>query len=388
MLYEFLEQNQLEILSMTEKKTLHLEALSPNSDLLKQSLPIFYNQLKSALLLQKQSTPSTAAKDEVIRAEQEGLVTQEAQIHGAELMRLGYTLPHVIYTYGTLCQSINELADAKKITFTKEEFQNLNRCVDVAIAGAITGHELSRGTKETHGELERLGFFAHELRNALSSVNISLQLIKKGTAGFNGTTGQVLGKSLKRIEEIINRSLTEVKLHIDPKIIKEPANLLQIVDQIVMTAEVEAHYKNQTIEVRVAPTIIIDADQHLFYSALSNIIQNAIKYTHSGGKIQIRAEENEQNVTIEVEDECGGLSKTGAELFKPFEQFNKDRKGIGLGLTIAQRAINLNNGQIEAINLDKRGCIFRITLPRMQAQKVTEKMNLPGPEPTEQSLQH
>lgn len=382
MLYDFLVQNQKEILSKTMKKTLNLEALSPDSDLLKRSLPIFYNQLKSSLLLQKESTPSTAAKDEITRYEQENLVKKEAEIHGAELMRLGYTLPHVVYTYGTLCQSINELAEAQNVSFTKEEFQNLNRCLDIAIAAAITGHELSRSARDTHREIERLGYLAHELRNALSSVNISLQLIKKGTAGFNGTTGQVLGKSLKRIEEIIERSLTEVKLHMEPKIIKEPAFLLQVVDQIVMTAEIEAHAKNQRIEVRIEPTIIINADQHLFYSALSNIIQNAIKYTRQSGLIQIRANQNDENVVIEVEDECGGLTKPANQLFKPFEQFNKDRKGIGLGLTIAQRAIILNKGTIEAINLDKKGCIFRITLPRKQVEANIEQG------PSEQSLNH
>ena len=338
--------------------------LSPNSTLLKQSLPIFYEQLISALLLQKKSTPFTIEADKEARAEQDKSVTREAEIHGAELMLLGYTLPHVVYTYGTLCQSIKELAGKKNVHITKNEFNDLNRCLDIAIAGAITGHELTRPSSENTREIERLGYLAHELRNALSSVNLSLQIIKKSSNGFDGTTGQVLGRSLKRIEEIIERSLMEVRLRIDPAIKNESANLLQIIDQIVMTAEIEAKLKNQSLKVMIDPLLVVEADQHLFYSAMSNIIQNAIKYTRPGGMIEIRSNVTEKDIVIEVEDECGGLTKPVEELFKPFGQHHFNRLGIGLGLTIAERAITLNKGTIGVINLPGKGCVFKISMPK------------------------
>lgn len=364
MLYDFLIENKDKILASTEMKTLNLKTLSPNSNSFKSSLPIFYNQLISALKLHV---------DEATRSKQEDLVTREAQLHGSELMKLGYTLPHVVYTYGTLCQAIKEIATEEHLPITGEEFKDLNHCLDIAIAGAITGYELSRTNHEQKAEIERLGFLAHELRNALSSVNISLQLIKRGTVGFDGTTGKVLGNSLKRIEEIIDRSLTEVRLKMDPMVRFEKSYLLQIIDQIVMTAEIEAKSKNQKIEVRIDPNLIIEADQHLFYSAISNIIQNAIKYTHVGGTIQIRANIVKDQVTIEVEDECGGLSKPPDDLFKPFKQHDKNRMGIGLGLTIAQRAIVLNQGTIEVIDRPGKGCIFKIALPCIGAHRNLDK---------------
>lgn len=364
MLYEFLSENQDKILTSTEMKTLNLKTLSPNPISFKRSLPIFYNQLISALKLHG---------DEATRSKQEELVTKEAQLHGAELMKLGYTLPQVVYTYGTLCQAIKEIASEKHLPITADEFKDLNHCLDMAIAGAITGYELSHKNHEQKAELERLGFLAHELRNALSSVNISLQLIKRGTVGFDGTTGKVLGNSLKRIEEIIDRSLTEVRLRMDPSVRFEKAFLLQVVDQIVMTADIEAKTKNQKIEIRIDPKLIIEADQHLFYSAISNIIQNAIKYTHVGGTIQIRANAINDQIVIEVEDECGGLSKPPEDLFKPFEQHDKNRMGIGLGLTIAQRAIMLNQGKIQVTNIPGKGCVFQISLPNIEALRHLDK---------------
>ena len=102
----------------------------------------------------------------------------------------------------------------------------------------------------------------------------------------------------------------------------------------------------------------------MVYSAVSNLIQNALKYTREGGKIQVRGTLVGEDIVIEVEDECGGLSDRASELFKPFEQQHKDRKGLGLGLTIAQRAINLNHGTIGVRNLPGKGCVFKITLPK------------------------
>jgi signal transduction histidine kinase len=285
--------------------------------------------------------------------------------HGEELLRLGYTLTHVVHAYGAMCQSITELATMKKTVITAGEFHDLNRCLDIAIAGAVTQFQAHRNSQNINREVEHLGFLAHELRNALTSVNISLQLIKTGTVGFGGSTALVLDRGLKRIEDLIDRSLTEVRLRVDPKVHPESGSLLQLVEQIVLTAEVEARLRNQTLKTNIDPALIFEADHQLFYSALSNLIQNALKYTPRGGKIQIRGDLVGRNLVVEVEDECGGLSpEMAVDLFKPFEQRNADRRGLGLGLTIAQRAIALNHGAIDVTNLPGKGCVFKITLPQ------------------------
>ena len=89
-----------------------------------------------------------------------------------------------------------------------------------------------------------------------------------------------------------------------------------------------------------------------------------IKYTHAGGTIQVRGDEVEGRLVIEVEDECGGLSPDAElALFKPYEQHAENRKGLGLGLTIALRAIALNAGTLTCQNLLGKGCVFKIDLP-------------------------
>lgn len=369
MLPEFLLSYREEILAMTEKKALALAGVRPSSEQLKLGLPIFYTQLIEILLRQTSESTSQQMYELEIAAfdrQDDTPVKKSAGIHGAELLRLGYTLSHAVHSYGSLCQSITELATEKNVNITPAEFGTLNLCLDIAIASAVTEYQSIRNTQINTEEIEHLGFLAHELRNALGTVTLSVQMIRDGTVDFSGNTGQVLNKGLKRIEELINRSLTEVRLRVDPKVHVETFHLIQIINEIVIIAEVEARQKKQILEIHVDPTIVVQADTQLIYSALSNLIQNAIKYTHVGGQIQVRALLTKDGVSIEVEDECGGLANNGADLFKPFHQQHQNRKGLGLGLTIAQRAVELNHGTINVRNIPGKGCLFIITLPVLQ----------------------
>jgi signal transduction histidine kinase len=212
-------------------------------------------------------------------------------------------------------------------------------------------------------EIEHIGFLAHELRNALMSVNLSLDMIKQGTVGFSGNTGKVLNSGLKRMQVLIDQSLTEVRLRVDPKTYVEKISVLDVVNQILMTAETEARSKEQVILVEIASETYIESDLQLIYSALSNLIQNAIKYTRNGGRIIVRSKVTHDAVLIEVEDECGGLPDEKINLFAPFKQQSSDRSGLGLGLTIAKRAVELNHGMINVTNKPGRGCVFNISLP-------------------------
>ncbi len=387
MLHEFLLENEKEILDMTEKKARDLAGNGPTSDQLKKGLPIFYKQLMTVLRLEQPTPPeykvdkvrmAQAARDADEPAmsiasgrEDEVDVATSAGLHGVELLRLGYTLSHVVHAYGAICQSITELANEKKAHITATEFRDLNQCLDVAMAGAVTEYASQRNTNESEREVKHLGFLAHELRNALNTVVMAYELVKDGTVTPRGSTGQIVDRGLKRLNELIDRSLTEVRLKVEPNIIAESSYLLQVVDRIVLTAKIEAHSRNQTLDVQISPALKFEADQQLFHSALTNLIQNALKYTHDGGKIHVRGNLVGENIVVEVEDECGGLSPNAeTELFKPFEQQNENREGLGLGLTIARRAIVLNHGTIKVQNLPGKGCIFRISLPQKTRKRV------------------
>ena len=397
LLHDFLLKNKAEILDLTEEKTLELAGARASSDQLKQGLPIFFQQLLGILLLERPATTQHAPSkrgatkganeaDEPAMAmaagkPEEAEVAESAALHGIEMLRLGYTLSHVVHAYGAMCQSITEVAEKKNFHIDVSGFHDLNQCLDVAIAGAVTEYQKLRDTQETDREDKHLGFLTHEMRNALTSATISLQLIEKGSVGIAGSTGMVLAKSLKRMQELIDRSLTDIRLRVDPEVHMESGHLLVIADQILVTAGMEAQSKKQKIKLKIDPNLVIDADQQAFHSALSNLIQNAIKFTREGGTFQVRGSVDEEHVVVEVEDECGGLPPhTATDLFKAFAQKNENRTGLGLGLTIAQRAIELNHGTVEVRNLAGKGCVFKITLPKNSHEQTAPGLKSRPPE--------
>ena len=198
---------------------------------------------------------------------------------------------------------------------------------------------------EVKDEVQRLGSLAHEMRNALNNAATAHQFIKEGLVETDGSTSEVLEDAFTRMKDIINRSMSEVRM-------RGESVLAEIVLHICIT-----------------PDLLIEADRHLVFSALSNLVQNAIKFNRFGGNVWIRSRLLHGRVIIDVEDECGGLPKGKPEtLFQPFTQRGKDKSGLGFGLSIARRAIALNDGEVTVRDIPDIGCIFSINIPQAPLQ--------------------
>lgn len=105
--------------------------------------------------------------------------------------------------------------------------------------------------------------------------------------------------------------------------------------------------------------------------AISNLIDNAIKYTDTGGRVVVSLSVSEDSVQIKVNDNGKGLDKDEKELvFKPFEQVtsNKDGeiRGVGLGLSNVKRYVELHQGEIQVESEIGKGSSFNIQLPKQQ----------------------
>lgn len=139
-----------------------------------------------------------------------------AGIHGSDLLTLGYSINDVVHDYGDLCQAVSDLSIDLHEQFDMEEFRTLNRCLDNGIASAVTAFSEQRdliiSDQQALEANERLGFFAHELRNHLNTATLALAAIKTGNVGRGGSTGGVLDRSLVGLRGLIDRSLAEVSV--------------------------------------------------------------------------------------------------------------------------------------------------------------------------------
>jgi signal transduction histidine kinase len=115
----------------------------------------------------------------------------------------------------------------------------------------------------------------------------------------------------------------------------------------------------------VDPTVTVEGDRQTLAALISNLLQNAFKFTRDHGDVALTARATADRVLFEVEDECGGLppGKTD-DLFRPFEQRGSDRSGVGLGLSICFKAAKANGGEIRVRDLPGKGCVFTLDLPR------------------------
>jgi len=360
MLHDLLFAKRDNILALCKHKLSDVSEALSSSDEMARGLPVFYDELIE--VLQADETESKEAVDKI-----SGNIHRASAIRrGKESLRLGYTISQVVHGYGALCQAITEyVGEESGETIHPREFNRLNFCLDIAIAEAVTEFSQAELHATNQGEVQRLGFFAHELRNALGSTIMAHQLIKKGVIGFNGSTGRILEDGLTRMKDIIDRSISEVRLRGEPVVDRLICRVVNLVGEVEATTAIEASARSIHLSIEVAPDLIIEADRHLVISAISNLVQNAIKFTKRNGNVWVRGKGIEGRVLIEIEDECGGLpSIDGEELFRPFTQRGMDRTGVGLGLSISRRAISLNDGHVSVRNIPGKGCVFTIDLPQ------------------------
>jgi signal transduction histidine kinase len=353
MLYEFVTTYREAIIAKTTATVSTRPWPPATTTELENGLPMFLTQLGETL---RREPPVTALS--------EGAIGESATRHGRDLLRLGFTVSQVVHDYGDICQAITEVALEENAPITTEEFQILNRCLDAAIAESVTEH--ARMTAETRSmeELERMGRTIHEIRNMLNTGLLAFDALRRGTVGVTGNTAAVLGRSLTGLRDLVESMLSDIRTaasHQRPEIV----SVSSFLDDIAVGAQLQAEYScvHFTME-RVAPELSVAVDQQLLASAVSNLLSNAFKYTPAGGRVILRAFASEDGVTIEVEDACGGIPDGARDLFQPFgERRARNRTGLGLGLSIARRAVRAQGGDIRVRNLPGKGCAFIIEVP-------------------------
>jgi len=250
-----------------------------------------------------------------------------------------------------------------------DDFRLLNACMDDAIAGAVTQYGRERNQATIDGdsarESERLGFFAHELRNLIQTALIAFEVVKSGNVGVSGSTGTVLHRSLVGARDLIVRSLAEVRLTQGVQN-RKPFLVAAFIEELAESATLSANARGITLTVLpVENAVAIEADRQVLAAAVTNLLQNAFKFTRPRTTVTLRVRTSAERVSIEVEDECGGLPAGNAhDLFRPFEQRSTDRTGLGLGLAYSRWAAEVNHGRIATRNLPDRGCVFAVDLPR------------------------
>ncbi len=370
-MHRFLFGNRDELVARCKLKVAQRHQRAATEQQLAHGVPMFLDQLTRTLAAESDHNEAASIAISGPSGGDSRALSEiglSATAHGKALLDLGYTVDQVVHDYGDLCQAITDLAFERNAPFAVAEFRTLNRCLDNAIADAVTEFSFQRdaqlAVQRTAFEKQRLGFLVHELRNALGTATLAVRALELGNMPIGGATGAVLKRSLSTLGLLIGRATAEVRAEgFDQRQLFPVAAFIADVE---VAARLDAGTEGAVLEVRaVDPLLAVLANRELLHAALANLLQNAFKFTRHNSLVTLNAYAFGDHVHIDVEDHCGGLPPGGvAKMFVPFKPNDDSRAGLGLGLSIARQSIEADQGTLTVRDVPGTGCVFTISLPR------------------------
>jgi heavy metal sensor kinase len=233
---------------------------------------------------------------------------------------------------------------------------------------------------ETLGRLEAsfeqmrrfTGDVSHELRTPLTAIRAVGEVglrEHRDEAEYRSIIGSML-EEVDRLSGLVDRLLTLSRAESGPaRLSVEIVDLGELAEDVVSYLGVLAEEKRQSLAVEVVGAPRGQGDRLVLRQSLINLVDNAIKYTPSGGAVRIRVSESLAGPLIDVSDTGPGIApEVRTRIFNRYDRGGNSRLdgvgGSGLGLAIAKWAVEANGGQLSLENTDQPGSTFRITLPR------------------------
>ena len=369
----FLANNRDELIARCAAMVAKRPSRDATPSQLANGIPIFLEQLTRTLRAEETGDVPEGARISGLAGGDSTALSQigvSATAHGHALHELGYTVDQVVHDYGDLCQAITGLAVERDAPFSVDQFRTLNRCLDNAIADAVTEfsaqRDVSISRQQLAGENERLGVLVHELRNSLQTATMAFSALASGTVPVGGATGALVKRSLVALASLLDRSLGEVRAQAGNPDPARAFPLAAFIADAKSIASLGANARGCGLAVpEVDAHVAIAGNREHLLAALVNLLQNAFKFTHPHTEVTLHAYAAADRVSIDVADHCGGLSSGLAEkMFRPFSQGSFDRSGLGLGLSIARRTVESEGGTLTVRDVPGTGCVFTMSLPR------------------------
>ncbi len=218
---------------------------------------------------------------------------------------------------------------------------------------------------------ELIGNISHELRTPLAGIKAMIETLKEGAIDDKQATADFLSRIYSEVDRMTQMvsELTELS-HIESghaELRISPVNLNLLVQEVVAQLNPLAQRQQVTITTDLDTDLpIVRADNDRIRQTLTNLVHNAIKFNHLGGKVTVSTKADRESVTVSVCDTGIGISKE--DLLHVFERFYKadkarPRGGSGLGLAIAKHTVQAHGGNIWAQSEEGKGSTFSFNLP-------------------------
>ncbi|HNP57770.1 cell wall metabolism sensor histidine kinase WalK [uncultured Gordonia sp.] len=230
-------------------------------------------------------------------------------------------------------------------------------------------------TEKTRRRL--LSDLAHELRTPVATLAAYLEGLDDGVARWNHETRCLFGDQVRRLGRLADD--IDAVSHAEEgrlDILRTPVAVGPMVAAAVRSHHVACRAKGVDLYLDGGPALTIDADESRLAQVLSNLLHNAVRHTHAGGKVSVRWQSSDAAVAISVTDTGDGIS--AEQLPHIFERFYRGdlahghEQGSGIGLTISKAIAEAHGGRLQASSHDPgTGATFTLVVPAHPQEGVT-----------------
>ena len=220
---------------------------------------------------------------------------------------------------------------------------------------------------------EFIATLGHELRNPLSVLTTASLIFKKdgATSADLKHAADIIGRQVQHLTRLVNdlldiERIEHGKLQLDLRSV----DLRQVVTTTLESRRGDVERRRQSLTIQLAQDpVCVDADAVRLAQVVSNLVDNAVKYTPDAGHINVAVTAEASDAVIVVQDDGAGIpSERVDSIFEPFVQLsasrNTARGGMGLGLTLVRRLTELHGGTVYVTSGGEgRGSRFAVHLP-------------------------
>ena len=270
------------------------------------------------------------------------------------------------------------LSPLRKMAGQMETIQAQNLAQPVEVPG--TEDEVAHLAKSFNAMLSRLeksfktqkrfsANAAHELRTPLAVIQARLDLLDRKSKELPGDCAEsleILAAQTERLSHLVEELLQMARLETVQK--SDQISLPALLEEILCDLE-EIAQKNGVKMIQHPSEGELVGNDALLYRAIYNVIENSIKYNHTGGQVSVQSKAEQGQIIITILDSgCGIPAEDQGQVFEPFFRVDKSRSrqmgGCGLGLALTKAIIELHGGQIRIVSSSPKGTTIRIMLPQ------------------------
>jgi len=208
---------------------------------------------------------------------------------------------------------------------------------------------------------------SHELRSPLARLQAAVGLIRQKSGAKTDAHLDRIEQEAENLNELIGQILSMARLESMTNVDRKAVDLTRLVSEIVEDARYEGDSYQKSIDFTPDEACVLGMDESMMRKAIENVVRNAIRHSREHNRVLV-TRQPAGGVKISIIDDGSGIDPADSEkIFEPFftraADDNTGHSGVGIGLAIARRAVELHGGSITARNADEGGLVVEIELP-------------------------